>query len=389
MRAALRGERDAGDLEALRAAGNWVYAELGKAEQTRSQLLADGRNLWTAPPATGGYLVACWNAFYLHSLGASLLDADYATDPRTVGYVPPVTFEQAWSWFAAAEGWLSHARQAESNPDYNLAHLVMLPADLPAWAGPDPCPLAHLRALMTAIPPVRAQVELALFDLEKHAQSESQRHTVNTVRQQAAEAAAAADYAQTLSASATTPRLRSLTQAHIRRSAGIWFKVGQFAAMPSLVGARSAKTIASRIDPQVLPGGSRFDPWCLTDPDSRAQWQSDPQAREAIAAMWEADPDPAHTLTIHAQIQAALASGAIVPVTGDTMASHFYSCPWYPMYQVRRRVKINGERLSVPQRFTLDVGLRPPNRGGKFVRRIVRGPFASTYEVDYGANRRR
>jgi hypothetical protein len=84
VRARLRGERTAAALEGLRAAGGGVYAELVEAEQDRAQLLAEGRDLWDAPRAAGGHLVATWNAFVLQSLGAGLLDADYVADAGTV-----------------------------------------------------------------------------------------------------------------------------------------------------------------------------------------------------------------------------------------------------------------------------------------------------------------
>ena len=95
VRAALRGERSAGALEQLRAAGSGVYETLAETERVRAQLVADGQDLWDASPAVGGYLVAAWNAFVLQNLGAGMLDADYAADAGTVGYVPPVTFDQA------------------------------------------------------------------------------------------------------------------------------------------------------------------------------------------------------------------------------------------------------------------------------------------------------
>lgn len=58
FRAALRGERGAAALEALRAAGVGVCEVLSEAEQVRAQLVADGQDLWDASPAVGGYLAA-------------------------------------------------------------------------------------------------------------------------------------------------------------------------------------------------------------------------------------------------------------------------------------------------------------------------------------------
>src|SRR5690348_307039 len=94
MRASLARERDAALLEALRSAGKIAYDELLAAEKTREELTAAGVALWDAPPAVGSQLLAAWNAFVLQTLGEQFLDADYTANPRTVGFVPAVTFDQ-------------------------------------------------------------------------------------------------------------------------------------------------------------------------------------------------------------------------------------------------------------------------------------------------------
>jgi len=331
----------------------------------------------------GGHLVATWNAFVLQSLGAGLLDADYAAEPGTVGYVPQVTFDQAWSWFAAAAGWLSQAQQSRANPDYDLAAALAIPAALPAWVEVEPCPSAHLHAMLIALPALREHAELALFDLDQACQTDGQRRAANQLHQLAAEAAAACEYAQALGATPAGQRLHELIEAHLKRAVTLWFHTGQLAAMPTLIGRYRPKAGPARVDPETLPGGSRFNPWCLTDAGTLDRWQADPRARTAIDALWDADPDPARTLTIQAQIYAAHDSGAITRVTGTRLGSYFFCCPWAPIYQVHHPVKINGKQLSVPQQFTFDVSGEKLAEGGPFVRRILLGPFVATTEVDY------
>jgi hypothetical protein len=147
MRAALGGERDAAFLEALRAAGRVAYDELIVAERIR----ASGVSPWGAPAAIGSQNLATWNAFVLQTLGETFLDADYAAKPGTVGFVPPVTYDQAARWFAAVEGWVSRARQARVNPDYDISRELGLPGGLPPWAEVDPCPPEHLTAMLAAV----------------------------------------------------------------------------------------------------------------------------------------------------------------------------------------------------------------------------------------------
>ena len=130
-------------MEALRRGGAVIYGELAEAEKVRAGLQVNDGDAWTAQPAVGGQLLALWNSFVLQTLGEAILDADYAADPGTIGYVPPVTFEQAWNWLATGAEWLNVARQAAANTDYDPRRHFSLPADPPAFVEVEPCPQAH------------------------------------------------------------------------------------------------------------------------------------------------------------------------------------------------------------------------------------------------------
>jgi hypothetical protein len=383
VRAALRGERGAEALEAMRRAGAAVYTELAEAEQVRADLVVGGEDVWTASPAVGGHLLATWNAFVLQTLGEALLDADYAGDPGTAGYLPPVTFEQAWIWLATAADWLSIARQARANPDYDPGGLVRLPADPPGFVETEPCPQVHLTAMLAAVRPLRDHVELALYDLEKSSDRDDRQRQLGELRQLAAEAAAAADYAAGLHAGVDTAgdaQLREFTEAHLQRAVRLLFHLGQLAGAPALIRRYRPERAPTRLDPRTMPGGDRFDAWCLTDPASKAVWQNYPRARLAVNAMWSADPDPARTLGIQAQIDRALADGDIMRTMHHGITAYYFHCPWPSVYWVRRAVPIAGRWLYAPQQFTFHVG----SERGRFVRQVVIGPFHPTPDVYYG-----
>ena len=209
------------------------------------------------------------------------------------------------------------------------------------------------------------------------------RKPLSTLRQFAAEADAAADYARALRGAQAGQQLHELIETHLKHALTLWFHIGQLAAVPTLIGGYRAAAAPASLDPRAMPGGTRFDPWCLTDPATVDQWRNDPKARRAIASLWAADPDPARTLTIHAQIQAALSAGAITTMAGMREGSYFYCCPWSPIFQVRREVTIDGKLLSPPHQFTFDVSAEELAETGTFVRRILLGPFTPTVEVDY------
>jgi hypothetical protein len=237
MRASLSGERDAALLEALRAAGRVAYDELMAAEKVRAELTAAGSSLWDAPAAVSSQLLAAWNAFVLQTLGETFLDADYTANPGTVGFVPPVTYDQASRWLAAVEGWVSRARQARVNPDYDISLELALPAGLPPWAEVEPCPPEHLSALLAAIPPVREHVDVALFALEQVKIPDGRRKAVNRLKQLAAEAAAATDYAMGLRTQRHNATLHELIENNLKRALELWFHAGHAPAARQLPGA--------------------------------------------------------------------------------------------------------------------------------------------------------
>lgn len=363
MRATLGGERDAALLEALRGAGRVAYDELFEAEKGHG---------------TASQNLAAWNAFVLQTLGETFLDADYAADPGTVGFVPPVTYDQTVRWFSAVEGWVSRARQARVNPDYDISRELALPAALPPWAEVFPCPPAHLAALLAAVPPVREHAEVAVFALEKSGAP------VNRLRQLLAEASAAADYAMGLRTQRHDATLHELIENNLKRALELWFHAGQLAAMPQLLDrAQAAPRPAPRPDVSMLPGGARFDPWCLTDPITLPRWRRDYRAVQAVMELWQWDPDPAATLALKADVDAAVAAGDVVALTDPNGGTCFYECPWAPLYEVRRPLFLAGHALRVLEQFTIEAAADDMPQGMPFRRGLLLGPFRMTDQVEY------
>jgi hypothetical protein len=389
LRARIGGERDAAVLEVLRRAGKAAYGERLKADEVRAELTASGGSLWNVPVGTASQLLAAWNAFVLQSLGEALLDADYTADPGTVGFVPAVTFTQAEAWLSAVEDWVSLARQARSNPDLDLTEEHALPAELPEWPDVHPCPAEHLLALLTVVPALREDVDVMLFALEQAGVPTTRRAAFNRLKQLAAEAASAADYAMALRTRQDHPGLQTLVEDKLRLALELWYQAGQLAAMPRLLtGSRLPDPPAvQRITPSAdqLPGGETFDPWCLTDPETLERWRADPKGRRALSEMWKFDPDPAATVALKAEIDQALADGSIDRIRVSGNGTCYYECPWPSLFEALRHVRIGGRRLAPRQQFTLEVGFRDGDRGTAFRRRVIVGPFHSTDDVEYGS----
>jgi hypothetical protein len=381
VRAAWRGEQSAVVLEAMRRAGKAAYGELLRADELRSEALTAG-SLWTAR-SVGSQLLAGWNAFVLQTLSEAFLDVDYRTVPGTVGFVPPPTFEQVWSWLSAVEGWLSRVQQARRNPDCDLADELALPATLPDWVHAKPRPREHLAAMAAALPAIRSNAELAVFAAQRSCDTPDRQRAVNRLQQLAAEASAAGDYAVSLQVEPEDARLRQLVEDSLERAIELWFEIGQLAAVPALIEEYQSPPPAVRPDPTTLPGGRGFDPWCLTDPRSRELWQADPAAHKALRKLWASDPDPAATIALFAEIDAAVERGDLVRIRTRDGGFCYYCCPWASLFEVRRRIRLAGHDLKVLRQFTVDVSASGLAKGEPFRRELVFGPFEQTDDVGY------
>lgn len=386
----LQGGVSADTLEAYRRASLAVYDMLNHVEQKRAEARTAELHAWAIAPATQAEMLCSWNAYALQSLGDQLLDADYEADPATVGYVPPVTAEQVLAFYSQVEGWLSRAQQAHSNPTYQLD--VAVPADLPPWSKVEPCPVPHLKAMLETLRALRDHADVAVKYFEDVPPPAEKQAAVGYARQLWAAASTKARYAEDLWGGVHSAELHAQIEQHAKEAIERLYRLGQLLAMPDLIEAEMRRGTAT---PTSVDGGQRrasafpgqrdFDPWQLTDPATREQWQQDARARAAIADLWANDPNPDRTLQIQSEIDAAFQRGDITYATDrfGQRLGHFFCCPWSPVYLVKRPVKIGGKRLSAMQQFTFDVSAEGMAEGEPFKREILAASFEPTRRVDY------
>lgn len=311
-------------------------------------------------------------------------DADYAADPHTVGFVPPVTAEQVLAFFGQVEPWVARARQAAVSPQYHVDKELRLPVGLPPWVEVAPCPAAHLRAMVAACRAIRERAEVVMGGFERAAGGAE--HDLVRLRQLFAEGSTAADYADGLLATDPNQDLHEAIEERLHRALAASYRLGQLAALPSLLDEKGPGDMPAAL---AYPGAptdlAAIDQWCLTDPNRRDHWSADLRARDAIEKMWAADPDPGATLAIQAEIDAALLDGSVAHMTlpsGEPFGS-YYCCPWSAIYIVRRPTTIAGTGLRPVQQFTYDVSVEGLADGEPFVRRLLLATFRPTDKVDY------
>ena len=377
--AAVHGEVSVEQLEGFVLAGAGVYEQYLMTERTRGQLASAGTHPWAAGPQISARLLCTWNAHVLHTLGATLLDADFEAQPSTRGFVPPVTAQQAWAWFTEVEPWLAAARQAELGA---VALPEPLPADLPPWVVVEPCPVPHLHAMLTIATHLDELLEASLGTVSSLPCDEVDAARLLKIRQLAVAAHSAVDYCQKLGNASADQRLHELIEQRLHRALELQFHLGQLLADPTLADGYVPDT-----QPASVPTLSAVpaDPWCLTDPRSRAKWQKDLRARDAIALLWRYDPNPNLTRGLAQQVAQALSSGQVEYAKDpDGVAfGNYYCCPWSAIYAVNAPLRLLGRRLQPGDQFTLDVSAEQIPETGQFVRRIVVGPFAPTTKIDY------
>jgi hypothetical protein len=113
--------------------------------------------------------------------------------------------------------------------------------------------------------------------------------------------------------------------------------------------------------------------------------QANLRAQQAIKELWRSDPDPAATLRIQMEIDAAFRASAITYATdaqGRQLGS-YNRCPWGAIYVARRAVVIGGRVVEALQQFTYDVSAEDLPRTGRFTREIVVSNFSHTSKIVY------
>lgn len=376
--ARLQGEIPATELEAYRRAGSDVYALIDDIEHDRAEGRLQGRDAWSEPDALQAASLCAWNAFALQVLGDQLLAADYESEPSTVGYLPPVTAQQVLAFYGQVPDWLRRARQARASESYRLD--VDVPAALPSWSEVEPCPRPHLAAMRTALDRLRTHTSAAMSGFHIDLDDDERRRAHDRVHEVLAEAEAAASYADRLWAPAIPMSVHEAIEGHAQLAVERFYEAGQLLYMPRLALAPRRQMTQPRPRSLPGPGAPGFDPWRLTDPDSRERWKVDRKAREAIEVLWANDPDAERTLAIQAEIEAAAERGDIERLSS---VGPYYCCPWAPIWVVKRPLVIGGRRLGTLEQFTYDVSAEEIAEGGEFVRRILVGEFRPTDEIDY------
>lgn len=385
IRAFARGERHAETLYAYRRAGAEIHPLLDAAERRRFDLTLSGTSPFAVQRHVGLELVCTWNAFTLQTLGDKMLEADELADPDTVGFVPPVTFDQVQAYYTEVQLWLGYASQAGHDPEFDLPP-GKLPARLPEWSPVEPCPRPHLDAMIAALHTLRGHAEVAMHNLEQTT-PEADKPRLARLQGQFAQAMAKANYTANMYVPDASLALHEQIEEHAKRAIEDLYRVGQLISYPALLveGGRAATSPGkTKLKRTPLPGEPGFDPWVMTDPEHVAQLQRNKNAQRVIGEMWDLDPDPAASVALWDDIRRAVDTGAAVLAKNKAGRSmgHYFCTPYCAIYEAKRPLVIGDTPVPQGQQFTLECAAEGVRIGYPFKREVVIGDFRAA-AIDY------
>lgn len=169
----IRGEVSDSSVQGYLRAASQIEEIWQQTDERLAALISQGTAPWEAY-AQLRYPLMCIRAARTYQVFVKeLLAADAAFDPRTAGYLPPITYDQANALCAQIQPALQYAVAALNDP----AYVPDIP--MPLVLGPRienegrPCPVTHLQGIIAATREVRewAQGLLAQYEHSIHQMS--------------------------------------------------------------------------------------------------------------------------------------------------------------------------------------------------------------------------
>jgi hypothetical protein len=330
--------------------------------------LAQGAPPWDAYGRMR-YALAFIRAARTHQIFVrELLAADAAFDPATVGYLPPITYDQCNALCHRIEPDLRHAVAALNNPEFTPDIVLPLPLGPHVEAEDEACPATHLQGMIAAAREVRewaagliAQYDMAVSRANVPVPAEIAAHVV-ALNALLAEADSALRFGVDLAGQAS--RGEATAELHEQAEDSLWealetfFLLNQAVAMPELLrppvessssGAdaprtgRATRRQRSYRDRRIHPG----DLWRIAAPAARVQLQGTKFGGDEMAEMCE---KMGGVLSAAAQqyldeVEAAVTSGDAY------MIASMANCPFEPLYRARRQIEIAGATIPAGREF--------------------------------------
>jgi hypothetical protein len=339
---------------------------------------SDAYSLLEELPPTGEARVAAWCAFVLQTQGDDLLASGSAP-----GFASEEICEECQIVFQLVSTWLGRARQAAADPSYRLGVVVPQPLPQPLAARtPD-----VLKAMRKTLGTVQARVGADIVERSSEPVARRVGPMMSVVQ-------SAIDASAVLARGSIGIELAASLAGTLQGGLDRAYQVGQLLSLPGLIAEPEPPAHSSQAHHDAsslelfLPGDPGFDRWCLTDPLTRARESENVRSNTDLDAFWAADPEPAKTLAIQAEIAAALEYGLVDYLPGNTtdeFVDRVTRCPWPGVLYARSPVTIAGTTLQAGDCFMFSVGTT--DAGFERTLRVPHGQAGSVPGFDAATDR--
>ena len=290
-----------------------------------------------------------------------LLAADAIFDPRTAGYLPSITYNQANALGSQIQPALQYTVAALNDPNY----VPDLP--MPLVLGPRienegrPCPVTHLQGIIAAAREVRewaagllAQYENTIHRLTTPVPADITAHLTalhGLLAQADSQWRFGTDFAGQVTLGQATPDMHMQAEDYLWDALQNYFLLNQAVAMPELL--RAAQSHRPVSDPDTASGvyhDQRISPedlWHYAAPSARAELYGTPFGTQAVGDIWRSMEG-----ILSAGAQQYLDEVAAAEAGGDVfMVAAMASCPYEPIYRARRTLPLVGASVPADDEF--------------------------------------
>lgn len=347
-------------LDTYRLGNDRLYDGLDELEHERFMRQGTTRTVWDKPVQEQWESLCLWCALTTHTIANKILEQDTLSDPRTAGYLPPETANEALRLYQSAAEWLDRIPV----PMGEIALLPAAPLVLDDVAVRLP---VYRAALLDALEVLDASLSQFILDLQlktdltplqsKVLKQLRRRHNTLTSEFKEVQLQAQTAHGQQDALRIVDPKIVDLYER--------LFTLGQLAVMPAVLLqkeelGKEAKEKTGENKPKLWVS----KPWIISDPHIRHLLKKDPVAIEALHAFWQGLADPRQGISLYKEVEKLLASGAVhfaEDISGQ-LIGHDYRPPYSAVYKAMDIVKIADIDVQDGVPFVLSATGKEGNR---------------------------
>ena len=357
----LRGEVDDANIRGYLRAATQIEEVWQQIDAKRAELLAQGTPPWDAYRQVGYPLAFIRIARTYQVFVKELLAADAASDPKTAGFLPQVTYDQANALCHQIQPALQQAIAALHTSGSVSDVTLPLPLAPRLESEGKPCPVAHLQGMLSAAREVREWAAGLLAEYSNAVQRASQ--APETIRkhltalqgylaQGDSQLRFGVDLVGQVSQGEATPQLHEEAEDSLWEALQMFFRLNQTIALPVLLNQQSMG-VSQASQPHKVYRDRRIRPddlWQIAAPSARSELRG---TRFGTAEMAEMSEKMGGILSAGAQqyldeVKTAVECGEAVMVLA--MAN----CPFEPLYRAHRPLTLAGAHVSANYEFHWD-----------------------------------